>query len=513
VEKFLKIYVWQIISLIFNFASLFVVTPYLSSNNALYGIYTLVVAAYIFLSYADFGFLGAGMKFAAEYFAQKNQRQEIRVIGFASFIFLMFVIIYALCIFYISFHPQIIVKNLSSGAEIDIASHLLLILAVFSPIFVLQRMLTIIFAVRLEDYIFQRILIVSNIIKISIALCLFGSGKYPIVTYFFVVQICSLGAVLAGLLTAKKRLGYDLKLLFGSVRFSKELYNKTKSLAFVSIFLTVCWVIYYETDPFVISRLLGAKYLAVYAIGFSLMEYFRSIFGIVFSPFSAKFNHFIGVKDYNGLKSFFNKILTLALPVTVFPVLAVSISIKSFIYSWVGQSYALSVPIAQVLVLSYLFSFISSPTGILVMAYERVRLLYITSALLPLVYWLGILVTYQYWHLQAFANFKLFSFFIIAVVYFTIVAKLLNLGVFTFFWNLLKPAIIPVIFIATTLILTRSYFPYDKSKANLFLYFAYNALIILSANVIYYFSSPAFRESINGIVATIFAKLAVAKKE
>ena len=71
-KQIIKIYLWQFISLLFNFAAIFVVTPYLSSNHTLYGIYTLVVAANMFLSYADFGFLGAGMKFASECYAQKD---------------------------------------------------------------------------------------------------------------------------------------------------------------------------------------------------------------------------------------------------------------------------------------------------------------------------------------------------------------------------------------------------------------------------------------------------------
>jgi len=506
-EKILKIYFWQIISIFFNFASVFIVTPYLSSNHALYGIYSLVIAAYIFLSYADFGFLGAGMKFAAEYFAQKNLKQETRIIGFTSFIFLVFVIIYALGIFYLSFYPQLLVKNLSEEAEINIASNLLRILSIFSPIFVLQRMLTIVFAIRLEDYIFQRILIVSNVIKIIFALFLFRTGGYPIVTYFFIAQICSLSAVFVGLLIAKKRLGYDIKLLFYSVRFSKELYNKTKSLAFVSVFLTICWILYYEADPFVISRLLGIKQLAVYAIAFTLMEYFRSIFGIIFGPFLAKINHFVGLKDYDGLKAFLNKVLILALPITVFPVLTVSISIKSFIYSWVGPQYASSVPIAQVLVLSFIFSFISSPAGILVMAYERVRLLYITSALLPVIYWIGIFITFKYWHLQAFADFKVVSFFINAVVYFIIISKILNLKMFPFLWKLLKPAIIPVAFIVGVLMLLRPIYPMEKDKFNLLIYFVYSVIIILLANLMYYVLSPVFKKSIDLIISNLFLKV------
>lgn len=506
-KQFLKIYLWQFISILFNFAAIFVVTPYLSSNQTVYGIYTLIVAAYMFLSYADFGFLGAGIKFASECYAQKDSKQEIKIIGFTGFIFLAFVALYALCILFLSFSPEILVKNLGSNEDREIASNLLLILALFCPVFVMQRVVQIIFAVRLKDYVFQRIFIVANAIKILFAIVFFSNENYPIVAYFLFSQLCTLTAVLLGLYIAKKQFGYEFILFFRSFRFSKEIYEKTKRLAFVSIFLTLCWILYYELDPFVISRLLGPKYLAVFAIGFTLMEYFRSVFGIVFGPFTAKFNHFIGLKDYDGLHTFFKKVLILALPITVFPVLAISLTIKYFIFSWVGDQYADSVPIAQVLVLSFMFSFLSSPTGILIMAYERAKLLYVTNALLPIIYWLGIFVAFKFIGLQAFADFKVLAFFIVVIVYLKIIVKLLDLKFWPFLWKLSAPAILPVLFILIATFLTKSYLPLEKNKINLLIYFIYNGLIISVAFVIYYFFSSEYRKGMSSIMVPLFEKI------
>lgn len=506
-KEFLKIYLWQFISILFNFAAIFVVTPYLSSNQTIYGIYTLVVAAYMFLSYADFGFLGAGMKFASECYAQNNLKQEIKIIGFTAFIFLVFVLVYALGVLILSFWPEMLVKNLGDNEERSVASNLLLILALFCPVFVMQRIVQIIFAVRLKDYVFQRITIVSSAIKIIFALIFFSSESYPIVGYFLFSQFCTLAAVLIGLYIAKKEFGYEFRLFFKSFKYSKEIYQKTKKLAFVSIFLTLCWILYYELDPFVISKLLGAKQLAIFAIGFTLMEYFRGVFGIVFSPFIAKFNHFIGLKDHDGLHTFFNKILLLALPITVFPVLAISITIKNFIFCWVGDQYANSVPIAQVLVLSFLFSFLSSPTGILIMAYERSKLLYITNALLPIIYWLGVFITFKFFGLQAFAYFKVVAFFVVAIIYLNIIVKLMNLKFWAFLWKLLSPALLPILFILIVTLFTRSYLPIEKDKLNLLIYFIYNGVIIMFSFVVYYFSCFEFRKSMNSIVTPLVGKV------
>jgi len=498
-KEFLKIYLWQFISLLFNFAALFVVTPYLSSNQSIYGIYTLVVSAYMFLSYADFGFLGAGMKFAAESYAQQNLKQEIKIIGFTGFVFFVFVSLYALGVFFLSFKPEILVKSIGNTEEREVAGNLLLILALFCPVFVMQRIVQIIFAVRLKDYIFQRVFIVANAIKIVFAMVFFNYRSYPIVGYFLFSQICTLLAVLLGLYLAKKKFGYDFILFFQSFRFSKEMFKKTKKLAYVSIFLTLCWILYYELDPFVISRILGAKQLAIFAIGFTLMEYFRSVFGIIFSPFIAKFNHFIGLKDYDGLHIFFNRVLVIGLPLTVFPVLAISITIKHFVFCWVGAQYADSVPIAQVLVLSFLFSFLSSPTGVLIMAYERAKLLYFTSALLPIVYWLGIFITFKFIGLQAFADFKVVAFFIVAIVYINIIVKILKLKFWPFLWKLFSPVILPILFIIIFTLTTSPYLPIEKNKLNLLMYFVYNGLVIMVAFAIYYFCCLEYRNVIKSV--------------
>lgn len=66
--KYLKIYIWQAISFVLSFVSLFIVVPSLSSMPGVYGVYSLCVGMTIFLSYADLGFINAGTKFASECF-------------------------------------------------------------------------------------------------------------------------------------------------------------------------------------------------------------------------------------------------------------------------------------------------------------------------------------------------------------------------------------------------------------------------------------------------------------
>lgn len=505
-NNFIKIYFWQIVSLIFNFASLFVVTPYLSTNQSLYGIYTIVTSAYLFISYADFGFLSAGMKYAAESYAQKDYKSEIEVIGFSGSVFMAFVLLYAVFVFGLSFKPELLIGEVTSVTQLSKASSLLLILALFSPIFVIQRILQIIFGVRLQDYKFQRILIVSNLIKVCSAYFFFAGGKYNLVEYFLFSQFCNLLAIVTGLFLAKRNLGYDLNYLLRNFRFSKRLYNKTKKLAFTSIFLTISWILYYEIDPFVIGKVMGASQVAIFAVGLTIITYFRSLFGIFFSPFIAKFNHFIGVRDLEGLRKYFIKVLVLFLPITVFPVLIVFFTAKSFILTWVGSTYLSSVHIAEILIMSYIFSFITYPAGILIMANERVKALYLTSAVQPIIFWFGVFFTYKYLGLESFAYFKFVALFLEMIICTVLVMQFLQINISKIFKIVLMPAIVPIFTICISLYLLKNFYPIDKNKINLGKYVVLNIGVGFIGIVAYYACSFEFRRFTNNVYLSLSNK-------
>lgn len=498
--KFLRIYFWQIVSLILNFGSMFIVTPYISSNKAIFGIYSLIIATSIFFAYSDLGFLSAGLKYACEYFAKNDRDNEIKVIGFAGFILTIFIAIYSITLFVISFYPQILVKSLSTSEDIRIAHNLLLILALYAPFVIFQRVILIIFSVRMEDYKFQRILIFFNLLKIVSALYFFGNGKYQIVGYFLFSQLCNIMSVLVGFYYVKRYFNYDLRRLFLSFKFSSEIYNKTKALAYSSLFITVCWILYYEIDLLVIGRTLGATQVAIFAIGLTILSYFRTLFGIFYSPFIARFNYFIGLKDHDGLKDFFIRIVKIGIPFTVFPVLLISLTAKTFILDWVGAGYFTSIPIAKILVLSYIFSFLSHPAGVVIMAYEKLKMLNITSAIQPFIYWLGILLTFNLLGLRSFAYFKFLAFAIDAVVYYILISKLFKINVFNFAYKTITPALPAICFLMLMSFIVISDLHAEKSKLNLLLYLVYCGVTITVSVGIYYFCSKEFKAFVNSFM-------------
>ena len=237
--NYLKIYLWQGISIVLNLLSMFIVIPRLADNPLIYGIYVVCISANIFLTYADIGFAGAGYKYASEYFAQKNLEEEIKIVGFVGFVLLLFVVIFALSVSVIAFNPGILIKNINIAAELRIASNLLFILALFSPVIIFQRILDIIYGIRLEQFIQQRIMIAASVMKILSVFYFFQNARYDIVGYFLFCQIVNLSAILLCLIIAKIRYKYNFLVFFESFKFSRKIFNRTKALAFGSLFCTV----------------------------------------------------------------------------------------------------------------------------------------------------------------------------------------------------------------------------------------------------------------------------------
>lgn len=504
--NYFKIYFWQGISIVLNLSSMFIVIPKLSDEPTIYGIYFICIFTTIFLTYADFGFVGAGYKYASEYYAKQNLKDEIKIEGFTIFILAIITILITIIFFILANKPQILIKNLTNSTEILIASKLLFILAIFAPVTILQRLLQIIFGIRLENYIYQKILIISSLLKIVSIFYFFFNGKYNIVGYYLFFQVMNFIATIASCIIVRNRYKYDYKFFLKNLKFSKELYIKTKKLAFGTLFVTVMWILYYELDSYTIVKLIGAKTVAFYAIGLTMLSFFRTIFGVLYGPFSARFNHFIGLQDKNGLKIFFYSTVILTMPLVVFPILNIVILMKPIVFCWVGYKYGMSVIVAQFLILSFIYSFISYPTANLIVAKERIKLLYIPNLIMVIIYWGGIFLTFSNFKLMSFAIFKFIIFTFSGIFYFFVALKFLKLQLWEFVKKAIVPIMIPVSFLVLSSLYIKQFMPETKSKINLLTVIISGTGISLIALYLYYLFSPYFKNYVNGIFKKIILK-------
>jgi len=498
-KNYFKIYATQLSAVAINVLSLVIVIPYLSGNASVYGIYSLCISFTIFFSYADIGFLNAGYKYASEYYAQGNREKETQITGFITFILATFVLIFSVVLILFALNPQWLIKNISGTGDTHIAKSLLLTLALFSPNMVLQRMLQIIYGIRVQEYILQTILIVVNVVKIALVYFFIGRDTYNIQGYFLSCQAISTAGLLFGLLYARSKYNISLKALTANIRFSKEVFQHIKSLAFNSLYITIAWILFYEFDPYVIAKLSGAEAVAFYSIGLTCLAFFRSIFGSLFGPFNARFNHFIAFNDLDGLITFSKTVMCILLPAVVFPTLSLALLSKPFVFAWVGSQFHESVGIVTFLSLCNILGFVTYPAGILSMATKKTKLLYIISSLQVIIYWSGIAVTFPKNGYIVFAWFELVCFSLTSILYIGFICSFLQLNFFRFIKEIILPAIIPVILLLLALLFSRGFLPLIKGKLYLFEVILTGASASLIATLVYYFTSEIFRKYINRV--------------
>lgn len=510
-KNYFKIYFWQLLSILLNLLSLMIVIPQLSSSPGVYGIYAICVSSIIFLSYADLGFMNAGFKFASEHFANGKRSEELKVIGLVSFILLLFVGIFMLAVLTLSVHPAWLIKGVDNEAYIGIARQLLVILALFSPMVVLQRALTIIFGIRLQDFIYQRVQMAVNLLKIISVFFFYRAGHSDIVGYFLFGQVVTTVGLFAAFGIAGRRYGTGLGTFIRSIRFSRSLFNEIRPLALSTLFITISWILYYELDIFSIARLSGAKAVAFYSIGLTCQSFFRTILGTLFNPFAARFNHFIALQDQAGLKRFYASVLNLMLPAVVFPILSIVCLAQPLVYAWVGSGFKESVNLVRVLALCNILGFISYPAGILLIAKKETSKMYVLAIAQPVIFWVGVALCFSHFGYQVFAWFQLLAFIISGLVYVWYSQLFLQIKTWAFLRSTVLPGLAPAVLLIAGLWMASSYLPLEKGKLNLVIVVVTGGVLSLLATGIYYLTAPAFRKYVNNILQKVLRPNQVAR--
>jgi O-antigen/teichoic acid export membrane protein len=417
--NFLKIYFWRSLSIISGFLSLLIVIPHLSNNQELYGIYAFCISFTLYLTYADIGFLGAGQKYAAEEFARGNRNEEIKIFGFTGAVLLLMVLPFSSAMIYFSFNPQRIINGLSCEGQ-KIAGNIFLIIGVLSPFqVIIQRLVQSILIIRIKDYISLRIDITFNLIKITSVFFFFAKGRYMVVEYFLFVSLMTIFSSLIVLVMIHKSENYNFIKLLKSIRLSKKYYQITKKLAFSSLFLTIGWLIYYELDLIVIGKWFGPHEVAIYAIGFTFLNFLRTLWNTVFSPFAQRFNHFAGDDTILEMKVLIMKIIDYTFPLCMLTTLVLLIGAKYIVLYWVGQEYTDSVIIVQLLIIGTGFGFVTQPASYYFFAKTKYEFIYLLAIMLPILFFLGLAFLTPTIGIQAFAlskSFAMLACFILSII-------------------------------------------------------------------------------------------------
>ncbi len=501
-RKLIKLYIFRLIGILTAILSYTIVIPKLSSNVQAYGIYTVVVSLLLLLQYADLGFLGAGQKYAAEAFARDDRKEEIEILSFVHFILFVVVILYSLSLIYVYFNPHLVFNNISE-IDIQLAKHLILIFIAASPLIVMQRFISAVFSIRIEDYILQFVEITSSIIKILSTFFFFKNDNYNIVGYILFMQCMNLLSVMIELVIIKFRYKYNFRLVAKTFRFSKKTFELTKKMAITSIALTISWILYYELDSVYVSKLYNPKTVALFAIGITMLTFSRSLMNAFFSPFQTKFNHLRGIKDENSLSAFFIRIVVLSFPISIISPICIIILMKPLIISWIGFNYFDSILISKILIANLFFSFLLIPISYLAMAREKFKFLLISSLMLPFFYLLTYLLLYKYFGLLSLPMAKVITLLINLIINVILIKEVINFSLLNLLFSIGRQIIFPVLLLLLLLYITSPLWNIATGK-NTFHFLrivGVGSICTILSILLYYFINPDTRLLLYKILA------------
>lgn len=426
-KNYLNVYFWRVLSLSTGFLSLLVVIPQLTLNKELYGIYTFCLSFNLYLTYADIGFLSAGQKYAAEEYAKGNRDSEIRYLGFTGFVLLCMVIPFSIVMIYLSFRPEYIISNLSE-VNSKIVGKMLLIIGVISPFqIILQRLSQSILIIRIKDYISLRMDIIFNFVKILSVYYFFTQTRYLVVEYFLFTNLLTIVSSIIIIIHIRSSENYNFRKLLKAIKFDKQCYSHMKKLAFATLLMTLSWLLYYELDLLFIGKLFGPKEVAVYAISFTVLNFLRNLWNIIYAPFAQRFNHYVGLSTFSRLRIMMFKLMNYTFPICVISVLILFISAKYLIISWVGLDYIESVFIFQILLVGTLFNFILQPASYYFISTTNYWYLNLNAVLLPIVFLLVVFFFVPIVGIKGFAIAKVLAITTSAIISFWGVRKITNL--------------------------------------------------------------------------------------
>ena len=492
-KNYFYTYLWQGVAMLLHLTSMMIVIPFISENKLIFGIYSICISISIFLNYADLGFVSAGIKYAGECYAKKEHKEEIKYYGFSGFILLILVFFIALTFLLFSYHPQILIKDIFDPEVLQIGSSLLFIQALFSFNIVFQKYVSSVFQVRIEQYVFQRINIIGNIIKISSVFYFFSSDNYDIVGYFFCIKLVELLVLIIGVFLIKFRYNISIQDFILNLKFNKTIYNKSKDLAYSSFFITILWIIYYELDIIIIGKIFGAYEVAIFSIAYVFMQFLRSLSSILFSPFQNRYNHFTGLKDLYGLKQILKKVIFVTTPIFLFGVLIIVIFSDNLILSWAGNQYSDSALILVLLSLCHVFNSIIIPGSNILVSLEKIKEMYVINFTVVVVFWLGIYFTYEELGLISFPVFKLVSTLLTFIFYLNFLLSFLDISISYSLKIIFKNLFVPLLILYFCLIYFLDFLPIDKSKINFIVIICYSLLSILIAFISLFLTSNNYR--------------------
>ena len=471
---FINNYFWQFSNFITKILGLFWITPFLSSDKEVFGIYSLVVSFSVFLNYADLGFLKAAQQLGSQSYFNNNDVEEIELLGFSGFITSIVVFVFFCILFFLSFFPEVVIDFNNPAIYYKLtASRLIMILAFSLPFIFIQKIISLIFEIRLLGFVFYRIILICNLIPIFFVNLFYVNSHFLLIEYFIFIQLMNFVCCFIGLIVAARKLNYPFINLVKKFKFNLHIYSKMKRLAFSSFYLFFLWFVWNELDRVFIGNLFGSNSLSIFMICNLFYTSIITVNGIIFQPLITKSNYIYSSGGLGELKIYLISVLKIIFPIYILVLLFIIILLKKFIILWLGINYEEVFMPALFLISSFSLFCLSQQVITFLTISNNLSIINIYSTIQAVLYWVLLFFASNYFNISVLIISKSLV-IIIGHIYLLYVNGKLDLLSFNYF-KLFKSLLVVILLV----VIIFSIFNFFESKfvgTSLFLFLFYYSI-------------------------------------
>lgn len=315
-------------------------TPYMlrMMGQSEYGLYSLVASVIAYLTVLDLGFGNAIVRYTAKFRAEKKTEEQYEMFGMFFLLYLVIGIIAFGIGLGLYFNVDTLFGNTMTAVELDRA-RIMMLLLVANLAFTFPMSIWGSIIQAYEDFVFQKSLnIIRIILNTAVMICLLHFG-YKAVAMVVVQTIFNVLTLVVNFIYCRRKL--DIHIYF---RFKHFHWGFLKEVAIYSFWIFLNAImdrVYWSTGQFVLGAMVGTVAVAVFAIAIQLEGMYMQFSTAISSVFLPKVTAMVATnRSRKEISDLFIRTGRIQYIVLAYILSGFIIFGRQFIELWAGAGYS-----------------------------------------------------------------------------------------------------------------------------------------------------------------------------
>lgn len=438
-------------------------TPYMlrMMGQSEYGLYSLVASVIAYLTVLDLGFGNAIVRYTAKFRAEKKTEEQYEMFGMFFLLYLVIGIIAFGIGLGLYFNVDTLFGNTMTDVELDRA-RIMMLLLVANLAFTFPMSIWSSIIQAYEDFVFQKSLNIFRIIlNTAVMICLLHFG-YKAVAMVVVQTIFNVLTLLVNFIYCRRKL--NIHIYF---RFKHFHWGFLKEVAIYSFWIFLNAImdrVYWSTGQFVLGAMVGTSAVAVFAIAIQLEGMYMQFSTAISSVFLPKVTAMVATnRSRKEISDLFIRTGRMQYIVLAYILSGFIIFGQQFLELWAGAGYSDAYIISLLFFIPLTVPLIQNLGITILQARNEMKfrsVLYIIIALVSLA--MQIVLTRYFGGIgcaMGVSGALVVGQILIMNVYYR---RKQDLDIMTFWKEISKMSIIPIVLIFSSMLIIRHFFALDS---------------------------------------------------